>query len=77
MDAYLKASAAHHVMRAEVAATVLAIANGERASFRNSVGEDVEPLLNWRTSLSDEEWIASGSIDDDIWIGGMEKRAWK
>lgn len=73
MDAYLKASASHHVMPSEVAETVLAIANGEKASFRNSVGADAEPLLNWRASVSDEDWIASGSIDDDTWIAGMEQ----
>ncbi|MEO8414012.1 MAG: SDR family oxidoreductase [Ginsengibacter sp.] len=73
MDAYLKASASHHVMPSEVAETVLAIANGQKASFRNSVGADAEPLLNWRASVSDEDWIASGSIDDDTWVAGMEQ----
>ncbi len=71
IEAYLKASASHHVMPSEVAETVLAIANGEKTAFRNPVGADAEPLLNWRPSLSDEDWIASGSRDEDTWAAGM------
>jgi len=73
MEAILKASASHHVMPSEVAEKILAIANGEKTSFRNPSGPDAEPLLNWRASLSDEDWIASGSIDDDTWVAGMEQ----
>lgn len=73
MEAYLKASASHHVMPSEVAETVLAITNEEKTAFRNSVGADAAPLLNWRASLSDEDWIASGSIDEDTWVAGMEQ----
>ena len=60
-------------MPSEVAETVLAITNEEKTAFRNSVGADAAPLLNWRASLSDEDWIASGSIDEDTWVAGMEQ----
>lgn len=73
MEAILKASASHHVMPSEVAETVLAIANGEKTTFRNTVGADAAPLLNWRASLSDEDWIASGGIDEGTWVAGMEQ----
>src|SRR5680860_546611 len=73
MEAYLKASASHHVMPSEVAETVLAIANGEKTAFRNPVGADAEPLLSWRAALSDEDWIAAGGIDEDTWVAGMEQ----
>lgn len=73
MEAYLKASASHHVMPSEVAEAVLAIANGEKTAFRNPVGADAEPLLSWRASLSDKDWIATGGIDEDTWAAGMEQ----
>lgn len=73
MAAYLKASASHHVMPSEVAETVLAIANGEKTTFRNTVGADAAPLLGYRASLSDEDWIASGGVDEETWIAGMAR----
>lgn len=39
--------------------------------FRNPVGADAGPLLGWRGSLSDEDWIASAGLDEETWIGGM------
>ena len=71
LEAYLKASASHHVMPSEVAETILAIANGEKTTFRNPVGADAAPLLGYRASLSDEDWIASGGVDEETWIAGM------
>ncbi len=73
LEAYLKASASHHVMPSEVAEAVLAIVSGEKSAFRNPVGADAAPLLNWRASLSDEDWIAVGSTDEDTWVAGMEQ----
>lgn len=57
----------------EVAETVLAIAIGEKTAFRNPVGADADPLLSWRAALSDEDWIAASSIDEDTWAAGMEQ----
>ena len=71
LKAYLTASAANHVPASIVADTVLAIATGEQTTFRNPVGLDAGPLLGWRGSLSDEDWIASAGLDEESWIGGM------
>ena len=71
LKAYLRASASHHVMPAEVADAVLKIVSGETTAFRNPVGADGAPLLGWRASLADEEWIASGSLDEDTWASNM------
>lgn len=71
MGAYLRASASHHIMPSEVADTVLAIAKGKKTTFRNTVGADAAPLLGYRASLSDEDWIASGGVDEETWIAGM------
>ena len=45
--------------------------SGEKTTFRNPVGADAAPLLGWRASLSDEDWIASAGIDEETWIAGM------
>ena len=69
--AYITASAAHHAPPSLVAEVVLAIATGEQTTFRNPVGPDAAPLLGWRGSLADEDWIGVGSLDEETWIGGM------
>ena len=71
LRAYLGASRDNHAPASMVADTVLAIATGEQTTFRNPVGLDAAPLLGWRGSLSDEDWIASAGIDEETWIGGM------
>lgn len=69
--AYVTASRDNHVPATTVADVVLAITSGELTTFRNPVGLDAGPLLGWRGSLSDEDWIASAGIDDETWIEGM------
>ena len=71
LRAYLGASRDNHAPASMVAEVVLAIATGEQTLFRNPVGPDAGPLLGWRGSLSDEDWIASAGMDEDSWIGGM------
>ncbi|ULQ51007.1 SDR family oxidoreductase [Flavihumibacter fluvii] len=71
--AYLKASASHHVMPDTVAEMVLTILADGHTAFRNPVGADGAPLLNYRASVSDEQWIAAGSLDEDAWAASMAK----
>lgn len=71
LRAYLGASRDNHAPASMVAEVVLAIATGEQTTFRNPVGPDAGPLLGWRGSLSDEDWIASAGMDEESWIGGM------
>lgn len=71
LRAYLGASRDNHAPASMVAEAVLAIAMGEQTTFRNPVGLDAGPLLGWRGTLSDEEWIASAGLDEESWIGGM------
>ena len=35
--------------------------------LRHPVGPDAEPFLGWRASLTDEEWVSWGALDDDAW----------
>jgi NAD(P)-dependent dehydrogenase (short-subunit alcohol dehydrogenase family) len=71
LRAYLAASRDNHAPASMVAEVVRTIATGESTTFRNPVGLDAAPLLGWRASLSDEDWIASAEMDEEMWIGGM------
>jgi NAD(P)-dependent dehydrogenase (short-subunit alcohol dehydrogenase family) len=42
--------------------------------LRHPIGPDAAPLLARRQSMTDEQWIASGSIpDDDVWAAGIQQ----
>jgi NAD(P)-dependent dehydrogenase (short-subunit alcohol dehydrogenase family) len=41
--------------------------------LRHPVGPDAEPFLNWRKSLTDEQWVEWGSLEDDAWYARVEK----
>jgi NAD(P)-dependent dehydrogenase (short-subunit alcohol dehydrogenase family) len=41
--------------------------------LRHPVGPDAEPLLAWRKSMTDEEWIDLNAADDDTWYSRMER----
>lgn len=69
--AYLRASRDNHVPASVVAEVIQAIAEGRQTTLRNPVGLDAGPLLGWRGSLSDEDWVASAALDEETWIAGM------
>lgn len=71
LSAYLRASRDNHAPASMVADVIQALAEGNQTTFRNPVGPDAGPLLGWRASLSDEDWIASAGMDEETWIGGM------
>ena len=71
LKAYLTASRNNHVPASMVAEVIQSISTGEQTTFRNPVGLDAGPLLGWRASLSDEDWIASAGMDEESWIAGM------
>ena len=35
--------------------------------LRHPVGPDSVPFLNWRKSMTDEEWVELNSVDDETW----------
>ena len=41
--------------------------------LRHPVGPDAEPFLRWRESMTDEEWITWGALDDDAWYDRVQK----
>jgi NAD(P)-dependent dehydrogenase (short-subunit alcohol dehydrogenase family) len=71
LKAHISASRENHVPASAVADMIQAIVSGEQTPFRNPVGADAAPLLGWRASLADEDWVALGTLDDETWIAGM------
>ncbi len=55
-----------------VAEKVLQIIDSDTWQLRHTVGPDAEPLLAWRKSMTDEEWVALFGASDDIWYERME-----
>jgi NAD(P)-dependent dehydrogenase (short-subunit alcohol dehydrogenase family) len=47
-----------------VAAKILDVVQSGTWTFRHLVGPDAEPLLAWRKTLTDEEWIDLYASDD-------------
>jgi NAD(P)-dependent dehydrogenase (short-subunit alcohol dehydrogenase family) len=55
-----------------VADKLLEIAQSQTDQLRHLVGPDAIPFLGWRQSMSDEQWVALGSLDDDAWYERVE-----
>ena len=41
--------------------------------LRHTVGPDAEPFLQWRASMTDEQWVDWGAADDDTWYDSVER----
>jgi NAD(P)-dependent dehydrogenase (short-subunit alcohol dehydrogenase family) len=67
------ASLENHAPPDGVAKVILDIIEGRSTTFRNPAGPDAIPLIEWRASQKDEDWIASTSIDDETWTSAMEE----
>jgi NAD(P)-dependent dehydrogenase (short-subunit alcohol dehydrogenase family) len=55
-----------------VAQKILDVATNGTWTLRHPVGPDAEPLLAWRKSMTDEEWIALNACDDETWYTTLE-----
>jgi NAD(P)-dependent dehydrogenase (short-subunit alcohol dehydrogenase family) len=55
-----------------VANKILEIAESETWQLRHPVGPDALPFLQWRASLTDEEWIDWNAATDDDWFNAVE-----
>jgi NAD(P)-dependent dehydrogenase (short-subunit alcohol dehydrogenase family) len=50
-----------------VAEKVLEIAVSNTWQLRHLVGPDAAPFVGWRQSMSDEQWVDLGALDDNAW----------
>ena len=67
LSALFTASLKHPVSPTIVADKILEIAQNGTEQLRHPVGPDAIPFFEWRKSMSDEEWIALGALNDDEW----------
>jgi len=55
-----------------VADKILEIANNETWQLRHPAGPDALPFLQWRASMSDEQWVDWNAANDDDWYNAVE-----
>ena len=52
---------------------ILEIAETETWQLRHAIGPDAKPFLDWRASMTDEEWIDRNSASDEEWYLATER----
>ncbi len=53
---------------------ILEIVESDGRTLRHPVGPDAEPMLGWRASISDEEWVDWWGVEDDeAWYSAVER----
>jgi len=70
-SALFTASLKNPVPPSLVAQKILEIAESGTWQLRHLVGPDAVPLLEWRKSFSDEEWVELNASDDETWSRRM------
>ena len=71
LAALFAASLTHPTSPNLVAETIRGIIESDAPRFHHPVGPDAEPFLDWRASMTDEEWIDWNAADDDTWYANM------
>lgn len=56
-----------------VADKILEIAESNSWKLRHPVGPDAEPFIEWRKSMTDEEWVDWNAVNDEDWYKSVEK----
>jgi NAD(P)-dependent dehydrogenase (short-subunit alcohol dehydrogenase family) len=56
-----------------VAQKILEVATNGTWTLRHPIGPDAEPLLAWRKTMTDEQWIALNAADDETWYTALER----
>lgn len=56
-----------------VAEKILEVAESENDQLRHPVGPDAQPFIEWRESMTDEEWVNWHAADDDTWYEALER----
>jgi len=56
-----------------VADTILEIAESGTWILRHPVGPDAQPFIDWRASMTDEQWIDHNAATDEEWYAATER----
>jgi hypothetical protein len=46
--------------------------NRNYLKLRHPVGPDAEPFIQWRQSMTDEEWVDWNAANDDDWYEAVQ-----
>ena len=52
---------------------ILEVANSNDWKLRHPVGPDAAPFLEWRASMTDEQWVDWNAANDDDWYASVER----
>jgi NAD(P)-dependent dehydrogenase (short-subunit alcohol dehydrogenase family) len=63
-----RASLEHPVPPSVVGDKVREIVEGGSLPLRHLVGPDAAGLIQWRASMTDEQWVEFGAMTDDQWV---------
>jgi NAD(P)-dependent dehydrogenase (short-subunit alcohol dehydrogenase family) len=55
-----------------VAQCIFDIADGDTWQLKHPVGPDALPFLDWRASMTDEQWVDWNSQNDEEWFDAVE-----
>lgn len=56
-----------------VADTIVNVAQSGTWELRHPVGPDAIPFLDWRASMTDEQWIDWNAAPDEVWYRAVEE----
>jgi NAD(P)-dependent dehydrogenase (short-subunit alcohol dehydrogenase family) len=56
-----------------VAEKILEVAESASWHLRHLVGPDAAPFLQWRSQMTDEEWVELYASDDETWYARIER----
>jgi hypothetical protein len=56
-----------------VADKILEIAESDSWKLRHPVGPDAQPFIDWRASMTDEQWVDWNAVNDEDWYKAVEQ----
>jgi len=68
-----EAALSHPAPPSLVAEKILEVADSGTWQLRHPVGPDAQGFLDWRKSMTDEEWVTLHASDDETWYARIEK----
>ncbi len=68
-----RASLEHPTSPTLVADTILNVVQSGTWELRHPVGPDAIPFLDWRASMSDEQWVDWNAAPDDQWYDAVQE----
>lgn len=67
------ASLEHPTPPTLVADTILEVAESRTWKLRHPVGPDAQPFLEWRASMTDEQWVDWNAASDEEWYKAVQE----